>query len=309
MKTSKPMLLALLALATTCAAQEAPKPATLSPEQASTAKALLGLVGEFTKAFEAADAAAIASTFTKDAQVTDAEGSAQGRGEIQARFADYFATNPKSKIEIRVDALRFLSPDVVIENGHSIIKPVEDAARAETTKYTVIYVREDGKWLQSSLRDEPADHPAVPDRIKELEWLVGDWVTESDQAVVHTTVKWSEDKHFLLRDFSITIEGSTAIKGTQRIGWDPSRKQFRSWLFDSLGGFGEGEWTRTGDQWMIKTRGVGHDGTIATATQILTKMGRDHIRWSSFDRTHGSESTNEAEEITLVRKPPAPKAK
>ena len=302
-------LLALAVLTSPCFAQEAPKPAPLSPAEQATSKELLGLVGEFVKAFDAGDAATIAATFTKDAQVSDDRGSTHGRDAIQARFARYFATNPKSKIEIKVDSLRVLSPDVIVENGHSIIKMVEGHALPETTKYSVVYVRQDGKWLQSSLRDEPADELTIPDRLKALEWLVGDWVTESAHAVVATSVKWSDDRHYLLRDFTITVEGEPAIKGTQRIGWDASRKQIRSWLFDSRGGFGEGYWTRAGEQWMVKTHGVGNDGSTASATQLLSRMGRDHIRWSSFDRTQGSESAPDLEEITLVRKPPAPGSK
>ena len=309
MKMTGLMLFALAILGSPCTAEEPAKAAAPTPEQVESAKALLGLVGEYVKAFEAGDAAAIAATFTTDAEIADDDGSTQGRDAIRERFARYFATNPKSKIEIKVDSLRFLSPEVVIENGHSIIKPAEGVSKGETTKYSVVYVRQGGKWLQSRLEDDPVDEQTIPDRLKELEWLVGDWVTESEHAVVSTSVKWSDDRHYLLRHFTITVEGKAAVKGSQRIGWDASRKQFHSWLFDSFGGFGEGTWTRTGDQWMIKTQGVGHDGTTATATQLLTRVGRDHIRWSSFDRTQGGESNPDLDEITLVRKPPAPSTK
>ncbi len=304
MKKLSAVFLSLL-LAPAVLAEE--KAAPLTPEQKADAAALLGLVGEFTKAFDAGDAKAISATFTEDAQIHDENGETKGRAAIESRFGDYFANTPKSKIEIKVNSLQFVSPDVIIENGHSIIKGVEDESRVERTKYSVVYVRQNGKWLQSCLTDRASDGRSVPERLKELEWLVGDWVTESDQAVVSTSVKWSDDQHYLLRDFTIMVDGKTAIKGTQRIGWDPAKKHIRSWLFDSKGGFSEGEWSHADKGWVIKTRGVSHDGTSATATQMLVQVGKDHVRWSSFDRTEGDEAAPDLEEITLVRKPPAPK--
>ena len=177
----------------------------------------------------------------------------------------------------------------------------------ENTKYTVVYVKQDGRWLQSSLRDHSAEEPPVPERLKDLEWLVGDWVNESAAAVVHTTCKWSEDRHYLLRDFSVLVAGKPAMKGTQRIGWDPAAKQVRSWVFDSDGGFSEGYWSRLGDQWMIKSHGVHHDGKPVTATMMITRLGPGTLRWSAFDRTRGGELIPEVDEFTMVRRPPMPK--
>ena len=50
------------------------------------------------------------------------------------------------------------------------------------------------------------------------------------------------------------------MTGQQRIGWDPLARQFKSWVFDSQGGFGEGEFSHDGDAWLIKARGVRSDG-------------------------------------------------
>ena len=58
--------------------------------------------------------------------------------------------------------------------------------------------------------------------------MLGDWVNESDDAVVFTTCKWSDDGNFLQREFDVDVEGRIALKGTQRIGWDGQRKQFEA---------------------------------------------------------------------------------
>ena len=114
------------------------------------------------------------------------------------------------------------------------------------TRFTVVYVKHDGQWLQSAVRDEVAHDLTPHDRLKELEWLVGDWINESQDAVVQTTCKWTDDGNFLIREFTMKTHGQPVLSGTQRIGWDPTRRQFKTWIFDSEGGFGEGYWTRNG---------------------------------------------------------------
>jgi len=67
--------------------------------------------------------------------------------------------------------------------------------------------------------------------------------------MVVTTYKWADDKRFILSDFTVQVGGNPAMTGSQRIGWDPLRKQIRSWVFDSQGGFAEGLWAREGNRW------------------------------------------------------------
>lgn len=100
------------------------------------------------------------------------------------------------------------------------------------------------------------------EHLKQLEWMVGHWVDEGDDSVTETTCEWSEDKNFLLRKFTISIDGKQAMKGVQRIGWDPPSRQIRSWVFDSAGGFAEGLWSRVGDYWVVKAGASGRtDGS------------------------------------------------
>jgi hypothetical protein len=98
------------------------------------------------------------------------------------------------------------------------------------------------------------------------------------------------------------------MSGSQRIGWDPRLKQVRSWVFDSDGGFSEGFWSRDGERWVIKTTGVLKDGRAASATNILTRVNKDTIKWTSVDRTFGADVLPDGEEINLVREPPKPRS-
>ncbi len=135
--------------------------------------------------------------------------------------------------------------------------------------------------------------------------MVGDWVDEGDEGVIETSCRWSEDKNFLIREFSLKIAGTPISEGSQRIGWDAHSEQFRSWVFDRDGGHSEGLWSRVGDRsWMIKAEGVLADGKGVSATQVLTFVQKDMARWKSVDRTMGGQAVPDSPEIVLVRKPP-----
>jgi hypothetical protein len=50
--------------------------------------------------------------------------------------------------------------------------------------------------------------------------------------------------------------------------------------------------------------GVRQDGQPASATNIVTRLGKDRIGWQSVDRTLGSSAIPGVNEFTVVRKPP-----
>jgi uncharacterized protein (TIGR02246 family) len=294
--------------------------AGVSAEQTKTADAaaLRALLAEFVQAFNSGDAAALAAQFTDKAQIVTLSGQRiEGRAAIQKQFAASFAENPGQTIAVKTEAVRFLGPDAAIEEGTATLTSPpaagETKGSAEITRYWASYVKQDGKWLQDSIRDEAivsesGAEETAHERLKVLEGLVGEWIDESDEAEVHTTCRWAENQSYLLRSFRFKVRGQESTAGSQRVGWDPHLKQIRSWVFDSDGGFSEGLWSRDGDRWVIKSRGVVKDGRTASATNILTFVNRDTIKWTSVDRTLGAEVLPDAEEITLVRKPPLPRS-
>ena len=204
-------------------------------------EAIKALVDAFTKAFNAGDAKAVAATYTETALVVDERGGrVEGRGAIRDQYAASFADSPGSKIAIRVDSLRFLGPETALEEGRTTITPPAGGEGPEITRFTTVYIKQGGQWLQSAVRDEFIKDLTRHDRLKELEWLVGDWVNESDDAVVQTVCKWTDDGNFLVREFTMKTRGEKVLSGTQRIGWDPVRGQFKMWIFDSEGGYRRG---------------------------------------------------------------------
>ncbi|HEY2156996.1 MAG TPA: SgcJ/EcaC family oxidoreductase [Isosphaeraceae bacterium] len=301
-----------LGLVGTCLAlraQEAPAPARAGAAAKTSAdeQAIAALVAAFTKAFNAGDADAAAATYAENALVVDEDGErTEGREAIRARLAAAFAANKGTTIAIKADPVHFLGPDTALEEGRTIITPAGTGAVPESTRFTVLYMKRDGRWLQSAVRDVPADDLTPHDSLKELEWLVGEWMNESQDAVVETTCTWSKDGNFLIREFTMKTQGNPVLSGTQRIGWDPVRHQLKMWVFDSEGGFGEGYWTRDGDRWVIKAEGVRQDGKHASATIIITKLGKDRASWQSTGRTIGGAAVPGVDEFTIVRKAPEP---
>jgi uncharacterized protein (TIGR02246 family) len=261
----------------------------------------------FVKAFNAGDAKAIAATFTEDAELIDEDGNAfEGREAIAAMFATGFEAHPGTKIALKNDPIKFLGPETALVRGRAEVTPA-DGSSPDVSRYTVIFVKRGGAWLQASSRDEYDQPVSHHEKLKELEWLIGDWISESEESVVATSCEWAENKNFLVRRFTLHLQGRPAMTGTQRIGWDPVTRQFKSWVFDSEGGYGEGFWTHDGQRWVIKASGVRHDGKHASATQVITRMGKDMIRWRSVDRTVGGKIHADVDEVVLVRKPPKPR--
>ena len=280
--------------------------AAAPPEREPDVRAITDLLASFVKAYNAKDAKALGDLFTPDAEIEDEDGDVtRGRDAIVARFSETFKENGGDTLAVDTDSLRFLGTDVAIEEGTASLSTGADTP-PRTNRYSVIYARQGGRWLHARIRDEPEEDVPAHERLRELEWMLGEWVNESDDEVVFTTCKWSDDGNFLLRDFDVKVEGRIALRGTQRIGWDPQQGQFRMWVFDDSGGFAEGLISRDGDRWVVKGSGVRSDGQSVSFTTAITPLGKDRLRWEVLDRTVGGEAVPDTDRFDLVRRPPNP---
>jgi hypothetical protein len=140
------------------------------------------------------------------------------------------------------------------------------------------------------------------EHLKELEWLIGDWVDADESATVETTYQWARDKSFIGGSFTVNIQGRLDLQGTQVIGWDPVGKSIRSWVFDSKGGFGEAVWTKQGNQCLAKASMVLASGEKASAINIYSYLDDDTFTFQSIGRERGGELLPNIEEVKVVRK-------
>lgn len=283
---------------------DAPAPAVIPEGREADVKAIQQAVKSFVDAFNAGDIEKVMATFAEDAEVVDEDNSfVIGRDEIAQRFAATFEKSPGAKLAIEPERLRFLSGDVAVERGRATLTPEESNTLPYRSRYTVVYVKKDGAWLHSLVRDES---PSGEDELKALEWMLGEWIEEGPDVVLKANCKWAPGKKFLLREFELAVGDEVVLSGTQRIGWDPLTKQLKSWVFDSNGGHGEGAWARDGNRWVVRATGVLPDGRLSAATQVFTAIDANTLRFDILDRTVGGEVEGEDESFVLVRKPPAP---
>jgi uncharacterized protein (TIGR02246 family) len=294
----------IVALAGGAIAQQ-PKAASaegrLSPDEQQIRQAVVAFVEQY----NAHQADALAAMFAPDARMVFRDGTeVNGRDEIKQSFESAFSTSPKGAMSVVVESIRFLTPDVAVEEGATSLFPDGETL---TTKdhYTVVHLKKDGRWLMQSVRVVEEESLSAYAELQALEWLVGEWIDEGRAETVEAKFHWDENKSFLLEDFQVIREGNVVLKGTQRIGWDPLAKQVRSWIFDTAGGFGEAVWTPVGDKWVCKAKGVSSDGMSASGTRTLTRAAQDRVIWSSTDRLAGDEQMPDLA-VTMVRKPPQP---
>ena len=290
--------------ATLLAQQPAPPAKTdaaVSPDEQAIRKGVVAFVEQY----NGHKADALTALFATDARIIFRDGTeVNGRDEIKQAFEEAFSTSPKGSISVVVDSIRFLTPDVAVEEGSTNMFPDGDTLTARS-RYTVVHLKKDGRWLMQSVRVVEEESLSAYGELQSLEWLLGEWIDEGRTETVEATFRWDDNKSFLLEEFQVVREGAVVLKGTQRIGWDPQAKQIRSWTFDSAGGFGDAVWTPVGDAWVVKAKAVTADGTSASATRTLTQAAKDRVIWTATDRLAGDERLDDLA-VTMVRKPPQP---
>jgi uncharacterized protein (TIGR02246 family) len=261
----------------------------------------------YAQAYASGDAKAVAAHFTGDAEYVDERGDLfKGRQAIEEALTAFFAENPGCQLDVDIDTIRFVSPDVAIEDGTTTLTHPEGPA-TDYSHYTTVHVKTAGKWLAASVREHaPKDRREHRAQLQQLEWLLGDWVDEDDDSIVEYSCQAVDNGNFLLRQFTVKIAGQEAMSGTQRIGWDPVSGKLRAWVFDSEGGYAEGTWHRDGDSWILKTTGVTADGQTASGTSIYTFVSDDIMTWQAVDHEIAGEQLPDGEVVTIVRKPPPP---
>jgi uncharacterized protein (TIGR02246 family) len=278
------------------AADKASGPAAAGEGRKADQDAIRKVSAEFSRALEKGDAAAVAQLWTQDGEYVGHDGTTvRGRKALETAYAKLFTKNPHLKVEATPDSLRFLSRDTAVEEGHAKVRK-DKAGSPATSRYSTLYVREDGRWLMALLREWPDEGVTLRD----LDWLIGTWVAKTDGGEVRTTYEWDENKTFLRARITIKEEGRT-VTVTQTIAKDPRTGGLRSWLFGSDGGFGEAAWSLDGKRWVLDATGVTADGDEMTATNILSPIDKDSFSWQSIDRTQNGEAQPNIPPVKVTR--------
>ncbi len=293
-------------LCSTCALA----PISSSADQAADEAAIRKSDDAYVEAYNKHDAKALATLWSLEAVYVDPEtgDEAVGREEIEKEFAETFEGLKDAKLEIDVQSIKFLSPNVAVESGTArTVRPKEEP---DVSTYSALFVKHDGKWLLDRVTEEEPPAPPTPppsnyEHLKDLEWMVGSWIDddEDDDATIQTDCNWAKNKNFMTRSFAVVIRDQVNMAGMQIIGWDPAAKQIRSWVFDSDGGFAEGKWTRKGNRWVIQQTGTLPDGSKSSAVNIIKQIDNDSFTWQTVQRSVNGDILPDVDEVTVARKP------
>ena len=173
----------------------------------------------------------------------------------------------------------------------------------EEVAYSAVYVRRDGKWLLDRVTDDPK--PVVHshyEHLKELEWMIGSWMDQDENARIVTECSWTKNKNFITRWFTVSVDERIEMSGMQIIGWDAVAKKVRSWTFDSDGGFAEGAWSRKDDRWYVRKKGTTADGSSALAVNIIKYVEDDTFTLQSTQPTLAGDLLPNIDEVMVVRR-------
>jgi uncharacterized protein (TIGR02246 family) len=273
-----------------------------SDRQAADEAAIRKAVEAYVAAFNRGDAKALAALWSPDAVYTNRLTGEQvaGRAEIEKQFTGILSEAKGIKIESKTESIRFISPNVAVEDGKAkVIRPGE---APEESEYNAVYVKRDGQWLLDRVSEE--DVPVVPshyEQLKDLEWMIGRWVDQDDSATVVTECNWTKNNNFIVRSFTVQIRDRIDMAGMQVIGWDASTKQIRSWTFDSDGGFGQATWKKKDNRWYIQQGGVLPDGRKTSAVNIITRLDDSTCTLQSINRTAGGDLLPNIDEVKIKK--------
>jgi uncharacterized protein (TIGR02246 family) len=286
----------------TMAFAQDPNPSAEAPAVNAEEEAIKQAVQAYGVAFNARDAGALAALWSPEGVYTNRITGEQvvGHTEIQEQIVSIFAEEKTTKLELTTNSIQFISPNVAVEHG--TVKIIRENVDPEIIENTSVFIKRDGKWLLDRVTEEES---IVVDshyeHLQPLEWLVGTWRDQDDQATVLTEVKWAKNNNFLVRSFTVELEGEIARSGMQFIGWDPSTKTIRSWTFDSDGGFSQGTWKNRENRWYIHQSGVLPGGRKTSEVNIVTYLDDANCTLQSVNRAVDGDILPNIDEVKITK--------
>ncbi|MCC7083631.1 MAG: SgcJ/EcaC family oxidoreductase [Pirellulales bacterium] len=210
----------------------------------------------------------------------------QGRDALKKMFAQHLQTMKGKTHCYEITSLRMIAPGVALEDGVATLAGGNAGESMPGTRYTALWKRNGDRWQICSVRDL-GEAPAGRKRtspLKGLNWLLGDWHSESADVEVQLSVVQTLDDSFIKQTYDVKPKNGEAFTVVTLIGWDPTSEQIRSWYFDSQGGFGDGFWAQDGNSWSVSSTGAIADGRLGTATNSWKFVDDNSIVWQATNR-------------------------
>lgn len=283
------------------------------PQWTAEQKQIVDLSQAFDVAYSNGDVETIMNMLTDDVRIADEFGDVyEGKQAVKDLYSTAFTNQPGTKLTTSVESVRFVTSNVVVEEGVSYVSPSD--GDVTTVTYQAVYVKTDAGWKLSQIRDfaapTPKDSGVHSEYLTILDWLAGEWVVETPSGVVHMSAQWIDEGNALQLLFTRPTESGPKIEARVRIGYDPRARQIHSWTFDTAGGHGDSSWAKVQDQntWLLKNEAVMPDGKIVSASQLITvDPSGDKFTWTTFDRSIDGVVSTSREDTVVTRQAPKPK--
>ncbi len=279
------------------------EPIEFPSAESPTVEEVRGTMKSYMAALKKRDVASLVSHWSESGESIDLDSgeATKGRGSIGRVFESLFEREADADVRIDVSSVRPIRDEVALVDGVSTLACAgEKPARS---RFSAVLVKQKGRWLLESVREAAMPASADAEIVKplsRLEWLLGQWENAGKGNEVSSThCFWSARDAYLVRSHVVSQTGSEEESGAERvvsfetpagregdreiteiIGWDPVAKSTRSWIFCSDGGFAEGTWSQDGDQIVILVDGTLADGSPASGTLRITRLGPDEVSCS-----------------------------
>ena len=219
-------------------------------------------------------------------------------------------TEPKPEVKVTATSIRFLTADVAIEDGTSEVSPAGLAEGLPPLggRFSVIWVKQDGKWRLASLREMRAEPPATAAQLDDLDWMTGEWSGTQRRNQDRGFGPLERDAHLSACATSRVIQRQQrGLQRAQRIGWDPLTHKIKSWVFDGK------RRPRRGDLDEVGAIPGSCKPAACSATvsnhfdqRLYARLARISFSWKSIGATDRPIEPGPELNIKLTRKPAAP---
>lgn len=128
--------------------------------QSADEKAIRENAAAYVAAFNKRDAQSLAALWSPEAVYTNRLTGEQvvGQAAIAKQIDTQLKAAGKAKLEVVVEKVDFVSPNVAIERG--VTRVIPEKGEPEESNYTAVEVKRDGRWLLDRVTEDA--QPAIP---------------------------------------------------------------------------------------------------------------------------------------------------
>ncbi|MDX2106915.1 MAG: SgcJ/EcaC family oxidoreductase [Candidatus Melainabacteria bacterium] len=255
---------------------------------------------EYEAAFAACDAKKIAAMWSEKGTYIDTDGwEYSGRKAIEDKYKDFFSRK-KGKIAISVQSVQPIGDAAAIEKGIASFSDIDGNLLSSCT-YTVVHVRNDGRWEIASATDHGEVDAQSQMSLKDMAWMLGEWHANGANGDATVVTKFANGNSFLVTRFELKDKNGKGREEMQITGFDPTQNALVSWIFDSNGGFGQARWYSHGKTWESRMNRITPGGQRLSSVNYWQLEAPDKFTWQSTRRVFEGMDLPDSERITVSR--------